>query len=175
MVSEKLEKALNEQVNKEMASAYLYFGMATYFETEDLPGFASWMHNQAEEEMTHAMKIYRFLLDVGSKPVFGDLSAPKTEYGKAIDVMKQVLEHEKFVTKSITDLYKLADEENNYTTMSFLKWFIDEQVEEEATVSAIIGRFKYCDSNHCLMMIDQEMGKLAAAAAAAVATTATAE
>lgn len=158
MFNEKLTKALNEQINKEMASAYLYLGMATHFEAEGLRGFSGWMHKQAQEEMEHAMKIYNFLFEVNAKPVLGKLEAPKTEYGKAQEVFKLVLKHEKTVTDSINKLYELALEEKDFKTQVFLQWFISEQVEEEETVNEILDKFKFVDSNAALLFLDKELG-----------------
>ena len=160
-MNEKITKALNEQINKEMESAYLYLGMAVHFEAEALTGFAHWMQEQAKEEMEHALKIYRYLFEIGAKPVLGAIGAQSTEYGKPIDVIKKVLEHEKLVTASITSLYELALAEKDYKTQSFLTWFINEQVEEEANVSDILDKFKYIDSNTGLMILDKELGERA--------------
>ncbi|UTC62437.1 ferritin [Treponema sp. OMZ 787] len=156
-MNEKITKALNEQINKEMESAYLYLGMAVHFEAEALPGFAHWMQEQAKEEMEHALKIYRYLFEIGAKPVLGAIGAQSTEYGKPIEVVKKVLEHEKFVTASITSLYELAIAEKDYKTQSFLTWFINEQVEEEANVTAILDKFRYIDNNAGLMILDREL------------------
>ena len=156
-MNEKITKALNEQINKEMESAYLYLGMAVHFEAEALLGFAHWMNEQAKEEMEHALKIYRYLFEIGSKPILGAIKAQSTEYGKPIDVIKKVLEHEKFVTASITSLYELALAEKDYKTQAFLTWFINEQVEEEANVTAILDKFKYIDNNVGLMILDKEL------------------
>ncbi len=159
MFNEKLAKALNEQINKEMASAYLYLGMATHFEAEGLRGFSRWMHKQAQEEMEHAMKIYNFLFDAGSKPALGRLEAPKTEYGKAQEVFELVLKHEKTVTDSINKLYELALAEKDFKTQVFLQWFITEQVEEEANVDEILDKFKFIDDNTALLFLDKELGE----------------
>ncbi|QOW60815.1 ferritin [Treponema pedis] len=158
MLSEKLTKALNGQINKEMASAYLYLGMATHFEAEGLLGFSAWMHKQVKEEMDHAMKIYKFIFETGGKPELEKLEAPKTEYGKPEDVIKQVLEHEKSVTESVNALYALASAENDYKTQVFLQWFITEQVEEEANVQSVLDKFKFVDGSAALLFLDKELG-----------------
>lgn len=159
MISEKIEKALNEQINKEMASAYLYLGMAAHFEAEGLSGCAGWMKKQAKEEMEHAMKIYDFLFDVGAKPVLSSIDAVKTEYGEPIEVFKTVLEHEKYVTSLINGLYELALTEKDYKTQNFLQFFIAEQVEEEANVQKIIDKLKYANNNCGLIFFDKELGE----------------
>lgn len=158
MISEKIEKALNEQINKEMSSSYLYLGMAVHFEAEGLPGFASWMKKQAHEEMEHAMKIYDFLFAAGGKPVLGNIGAVKTKYGEPLEVFQAVLTHEKYVTSLITDLYELSLAEKDYKTQNFLQFFISEQVEEEASVQAIIDRFKFIQNNCGLLLLDKELG-----------------
>lgn len=157
MISEKIAAALNEQINKEMASAYLYLGMSAYFESCALTGFAKWMEMQAKEEMEHAMKIYKYLFEVGAKPVLGAIEAQPTEYSGAHEVVKKVLQHEQAVTASINNLYELSVTEKDYKTQSFLRWFIDEQVEEEAAVSGILDRFNYVDSNAGLLILDREL------------------
>ncbi len=161
MISQKLCDALNEQINKEFASAYLYLGMSAHFENEDLPGFAHWMIEQAKEEQEHAMKIYNFVLEVDAKPKLHTLPEVKTEYGTVKEVVEEILEHEKLVTKSINDLFALATEEKDYKTMSFLQWFIDEQVEEESSVREILGKLKYCSDGAGLLNIDRELGSRA--------------
>lgn len=159
MISEKIEKALNEQINKEMASAYLYLGIAVHFEAAGLPGCAAWMKKQAKEEMEHAMKFYDFLFAVGSKPVLSQIEAVKNEYGEPIEVFKVVLEHEKYITSLITNLYELAETEKDYRVKNFLQIFIAEQVEEEASIQAIIDKFKYINHSCGLLMLDKELGE----------------
>ncbi len=162
MLSEKLTNALSGQINKEMSSAYLYLGMATHFEAEGLHGFAHWLNKQANEEMEHAMKIYKFIFEAGSVPSLDKIDAPKTKYGTPEEVIKEVLKHEQFVTDSINKLYELAVAEKDYKTQNFLTWFIDEQVEEEANVTEILDKFKYINSNNCgIIFLDKELGSRA--------------
>lgn len=157
MVNQKVVNALNEQINKEMESAYLYLGMSAYFESCALTGFAGWMAIQAKEEMEHAMKIYKYLFEIGAKPVLGAIKAQTTEYESPIEVVKKFLQHEQEVTSSVNSLYELSFNEKDYKTQSFLTWFIDEQVEEEASVSAILDKFKYIDGNAGLLILDKEL------------------
>lgn len=157
MISDKLKDALNKQIKEEIASAYLYLGMATHFEAEALMGFSHWMHLQAKEEWEHAMKLYHFLFELGATPVLPAIPEAKITYGDPKSVVEAVLEHERFISKSIHKLYELASEEKDYRVMSFLKWFIDEQVEEEDSVNAILDTFKYCDSNAGLMILDRKL------------------
>ena len=111
MISKKLEEALNDQMNKELYSAYLYLGMATHFESEGLKGFARWMRVQAHEEQTHAMKLYDYLFAVDGKPVLKAIKEATTQYEKTpLEVIQEVLKHEQFITASINKLYELAGE-----------------------------------------------------------------
>ena len=160
MISKKLEEALNDQMNKELYSAYLYLGMATHFESEGLKGFAKWMRVQASEEQGHAMKIYDYLFAVDGKPVLKAIKEATTQYEKTpLEVIQEVLKHEQFITASINKLYELAGEEKDYKTQNFLRWFIDEQVEEEANDREILDKFNYIDGNAGLMLLDKELGK----------------
>lgn len=160
MISKKLENALNEQINKELYSAYLYLGIAVHFESEGLKGFAGWMKVQAGEEQGHAMKIYDYLFSVGGVPALTAIKEVPTHYEKPpVEVIKDVLKHEQFVTASINSLYELALAEKDYKTQHFLQWFIDEQVEEEENNRDILDTFKYIDGNAGLLFLDQELGK----------------
>lgn len=160
MFNKKLEDALNDQINKELYSAYLYLGMAVHFESEGLKGFADWMRVQAKEEQGHAMKIYDYLFSVEGKPVLRAIKEAPTHYEKKpVEVIQDMLKHEQFITASINSLYDLALAEKDYKTQHFLQWFITEQVEEEANDRDILDKFKYIDSNAGLMMLDSELGK----------------
>lgn len=160
MFNKKLEEALNEQINKELYSAYLYLGMAVHFESEGLKGFASWMRVQAKEEQEHAMKIYDYLFSVDGTPALKTIKEVPTHYEKKpIEVIQEVLKHEQFVTASINSLYELALAEKDYKTQLFLQWFINEQVEEEENDRDILDTFKYIDNNAGLLLLDKELGK----------------
>ena len=160
MISTKLEDALNEQINKEFYSAYLYLGMAAHFESEGLKGFAKWMRVQASEEQGHAMKIYDYLFSVDAKPVLKSVKEVPVHYEKSpVEVIQEVLKHEQYVTASINSLYELALAEKDYKTQNFLQWFINEQVEEEANDRDILDTFKYIDGNAGLLILDKELGK----------------
>ncbi len=158
MISQKLCDAINAQINKEFASAYLYLGMAAHFDSLDLPGFSHWMIEQAKEEQEHAMKFYHFLLEVEGTAKLPAIAEVKTEYGTPKEVVAEILEHEKFVTQSINDLLALATEEKDYKTMSLLQWYVDEQVEEEASAREILGKLRYCEEGAGLLAIDRELG-----------------
>jgi ferritin len=153
-----VEKALNEQINAEMYSAYLYLSMATYFDGKGLNGFAHWMKKQAEEEMVHAFKIYDYVYERDGSVVLDKIDQPPSDFASALDIFEKALEHEKHVTSLINGLYELALEEKDYALQSFLKWFIDEQVEEEASASDVIERLKIAgEKGPGLYMLDREL------------------
>jgi ferritin len=158
MLSKKMEQALNEQVNAEMYSAYLYLAMSAYFEDQNLSGFANWMYVQAQEEMTHAMKIYNFIFDRGGKVTLKAIDTPPAEWDDPLKVVEEVYEHEQKVTKMIHDLVDLAREEKDHGTDNMLQWFVAEQVEEEASADELIQRLKLIGgAGHGLLLIDKEL------------------
>ena len=161
MISNNLSNLLNEQIQREFSSAYLYLGMSCHFESVGLAGFASWMHEQAKEEMEHAMKIYHFLFEIGAKPILKAIPEVKVSYDAPKSVVEMVLKHEEGITKSINDLYQVSLDEHDFKTMNFLSWFVNEQVEEEANVHAILDKFKYCENNSGLLLIDHLLSKRA--------------
>ncbi len=170
MMTDKMAAAFNEQINKEFFSEYYYMAMSAYCESIDLPGFASWLMAQAQEERLHAQRFYQFLLDRDARPLFAAIDAPPAEYDSILDVFEKVLEHEQFVTKSITDLYKLAVEEADYPSQIELQWYITEQVEEEKTAKEIIQQLRWVgDKSTALFMLDQKMAERGAPAAAPAA------
>ncbi len=157
MLSKKLNDALNAQFNHELEAAYLYLSMAIYFEKNDLPGFANWMRIQVKEEQFHAMKFHDYLLERDGEVVLTALKKPANDFKNVIDVFERSLEHEEFITAKINDIMKLAIKENDFATVNFLQWFIEEQVEEEATVKAIIAQLKMVDGKgQALLMFDRE-------------------
>ena len=159
MLSKKVEKALNDQLNMEYSSAYVYQAMAAYFSDINFSGFAAWMDNQAEEERTHARKIYDYILERGGKVALSEIRAPKSQYKSALEAFEDSLKHEKAVTKSIEKLYVLAKDEKDFGTEVFLQWFITEQIEEESTVESIIDKFKMLEgTNTALYLINNELG-----------------
>ena len=159
MLSKKVEKALNDQLNMEYSSAYVYQAMAAYFSDINFSGFAAWMDNQAEEERTHARKIYDYILERGGKVALSEIRAPKSQYKSALEAFEDSLKHEKAVTKSIEKLYVLAKDEKDFGTEVFLQWFITEQIEEESTVKSIIDKFKMLKgTNTALYLLNNELG-----------------
>ena len=159
MLKESIEQALNEQINAELYSAYLYQSMAAYFEDKSLAGFSRWMDLQAEEEMEHARKIYDFVNERGGRVILEGIEKPKSDWNSNLEVFKDSLAHEEKVTAMINDLVSLAAEEKDYATHSFLQWFVDEQVEEEDNVGEIVDKLKLVgDSTQSLFMMDDKLG-----------------
>lgn len=157
MLSKKVQEALNNQIQKEFASSYLYLAMAAYCETQNLPGMAHWLKVQAEEEHGHAMKIFEFVNDRGGTVVLQAIEQPPAQFGTPVEVFEAVLKHEQKITASINDLYALAVKENDYATQVMLQWFISEQVEEEKQASDILALLKMAGEH--VVVLDHRLGK----------------
>lgn len=154
-----LEKAMNEQVTKELFSAYLYLSMAAYFDAKNLPGFSHWMKIQAQEEMLHGMKFYIFLNNRGCKVELGAFEKPECDFKSIKDVFEKTLEHEKVVTASINNLYSIATKVNDNASIPTLQWFINEQIEEEKNPTDILARLSFIKEDSTgIIMLDQELG-----------------
>jgi ferritin len=160
MNSISMQEAINEQINKELYSAYLYLSMAAYFENKNLPGFAKWLYVQADEERGHAMKFFEYLVDRGGKVELKPIAGPETEWNSTMEVFKQVQEHEAAVTASINALYELALKEKDYPAQVELQWFITEQVEEEKNAADIVQQLELIDAKGtAVLMLDHQLGK----------------
>lgn len=160
MIKERMEKALNDQINAEMYSAYLYLSMSAYFQSKSLTGFANWMRVQAQEEMAHAMKMYDFVNERGGRVTLGSIDAPPHEWDSPLNAFEGVYEHEQKVTGLINDLVELALEEHDHATNIFLQWFVSEQVEEEDSANEVIQKIKLMgDAQGGLFMLDRELGQ----------------
>ena len=158
MISKKIEEALNAQINAEFWSAYLYLSMSANFAVKGNPGFANWFNIQFKEEQDHAQIFIKYLLSRGGKVVLSPIEAVKTEWESPLDAYKDTLEHEKKVTSMINNLYALASAENDYATQSMLKWFIDEQLEEEETAQGLIDSLTMIkDNGFGIYMLDKEL------------------
>jgi len=158
MLKPKMEKLFNEQINKELYSAYLYQSMAAYFESINLPGFAHWMDSQCQEEQVHAMKMYRYVNERGGRVILEAIDKPQSKWDSPIAVAEHVYEHECYVTELINKLYDAAIEVSDHASKQFLNWFVEEQVEEEASADEIVQKLRLIDGNgHGLMMVDREM------------------
>jgi ferritin len=154
-----VEKAINEQINAELYSAYLYLSMASYFEGQNLKGFAHWMQAQTKEEVNHAMKMYGFVFERGGKVALKGIEQPPSSWKSPLNVFENVYEHEQKVTELINKLVEAARSENDVATENFLMWFIDEQVEEEAHSFQAVEKLKMAgDSRQALYILDREMG-----------------
>lgn len=153
-----LVKAMNEQITKEFYSAYLYLSMVGYFEAESLEGFSHWMKMQAQEEILHAMKFFNFLNERGERVILGAIDKPPANFSSIEDVFKKTLAHEKKVTASINNLYKMATKANDNASSVFLQWFINEQVEEEKNPADILGKLKYVAAQPAgILILDKEL------------------
>jgi len=159
MLSKKMTNALNEQINKEMYSAYLYLAMSAYSDKKGLKGFANWFYVQYQEEMEHAMRIYYYIQEQGEQVMLKAIEKPPAEFGTPLETFQKTLEHEKFVTKSIHDLVDLAVQEKDHASQIFLQWFVSEQVEEEGNANDIIDKLNLVGKQgNGLFMIDKELG-----------------
>jgi len=167
MAAKKILSALNDHLQLELRAWYEYTGMALWLEINDLPGSATFMKAQADEELAHAQRIIKHLLDRDVLPRLPAIEAAESDYDGMKQVFERVLDAEQEVTASIEKLYRLADEEDDQPARLLLEWFVNEQVEEEATARGILGRLRLAgDSGPGLLMIDQELGQRAAAPAA---------
>ncbi|HUV42222.1 MAG TPA: ferritin [Sedimentisphaerales bacterium] len=158
MITSKLQNALNEQINAEFYSAYLYLSMAAYFESMSLQGFANWMRAQAQEELAHAMKFYDFINQRDGRVTLKQIAQPPADWDSAITALKTVHEHEQNITQLINKLVNLAAAQKDHATYAFLQWFVNEQVEEQQKTSDIVGKLKLLnDTPAGLYMIDAEI------------------
>jgi len=160
MLNEKMEAALNRQINAELSSAYLYLSMAAYFHAVDLTGCAAWMRAQTQEEILHAMKIYDFVAERGGRVLLEPIEGPRTDWESPLAAFHHALRHEGLVTGLINDLMDLAMAQRDHATQIFLQWFVTEQVEEEASVGAVVQRLKLAgETAGGLFMVDKELGQ----------------
>lgn len=158
MLTEKMESALNDQINMELSAYYTYLSMSAHFENKGLPGFAAWMYHHAEEEMMHAMKLYHYIITRRGQVKLLALAAPPHTWQTPLEAFEAAFEHERKVSKSIDSLVNTAREQGDKATESFLQWFVDEQVEEEEVVSNAIDKLKLVgDFGPGLFMLDREM------------------
>tara|TARA_B100001113_G_C21054492_1_gene598327 strand:- start:478 stop:975 length:498 start_codon:yes stop_codon:yes gene_type:complete len=155
-----VQTALNEQLNREHAASYLYLAMSGFFEERTYTGFAKWMRDQAQEEYEHMMKIYRYIFDRGGAVEFKSLDAPTFKDRQLLDVIKYGLDHEKKVSKYVYELVDLCQAEKDHATTNFLQWFVEEQVEEEASFSEIEQQITKIGSNQAMLyLLDKELGQ----------------
>jgi ferritin len=165
MLSKKIETSLNEQLNAEMYSSYLYLSMNAFFKSINLDGFANWMQAQAQEELMHAMKFYDFINQRGGRVVLSQIEAPPIEWSSPVEVFEETLKHEQKVTGLINGLVEIALAEHDHATNIFLQWFVTEQVEEEESVGNVLQQLMLLgDEKNGLFMIDRELAKRTAPA-----------
>jgi ferritin len=158
MISKNAVKALNEQITKEMYSAYLYQSMAAFSAGISLKGFAHWFEVQALEELFHAEKMYNYILDQNERVILDSIQKPPSDFSSPADMFEKTLEHERTVTASINAIAELAKKEGDNATYNFMLWFVNEQIEEEATPAEILGRLKLAGEGSGLFMMDAELG-----------------
>jgi ferritin len=160
MLDPKIAAALNEQIQHELASAYLYLAMAAYFEAGNLPGSAQWMRRQAKEEVGHAMKFYDYVNDRDGRVTLAALPAPRAEYASPVEVWEQTLAHEQKVTGLIHRLVGMAQDAGDHATRAMLQWFVTEQVEEEKTARTILEQAqKIGTTSSAIFFFDRHLGK----------------
>jgi ferritin len=164
MIKEKMQKALNKQLNEELYSSYIYLSMAAFFESENLSGFSHWMRIQSQEEYMHAMKIYDYIHRADGKVTLQKIDAPKSSWKTPQDVFQDQYKQEQEVTKSINEIVDLSIEEKDHATHNFMQWFISEQVEEESSALKLLEKMKLIgDNRNGLFLFDHELAQRAAA------------
>jgi ferritin len=157
--TEALEAAYSKQITMEYGAAYSYLAKAAWLDEHDWPGMAAWMRAQSAEEITHALKFLEFVLDRGAGVELGAIAAPAQDFASPLEVFQDALAQEEAVTTSINELYALAVEEQDFASRPLLDWFVDEQVEEEATVGQIVADLGRAEGmKHTLLMLDRELG-----------------
>jgi ferritin len=160
MIGKAMQDAINEQINKELFSSYLYLSMAAYLEAQNLPGFAHWMRVQEGEEREHAMKFFDFVIATGGTVSLKAIDAPKTSWSSTLELFEEVAEHEAKVTASINELYELALDKKDYSAQAMLQWFITEQVEEERNAAEIIASLKMIEARQtAVLQLDHRLSK----------------
>ena len=160
MLSNKVETALNEQLNAELFSGYLYLSLSAHFVSRNLDGFGAWMRTQAQEEMEHAMKFYDYINDRGGKVDLMEIAPPESAWDSLVAGFEAAFEHEKEISGRINQLVDLAVQEADHATHQFLQWFVTEQVEEEQSVGNVVHKLKMvADSASGLYILDRELAE----------------
>jgi len=160
MIKKNVQDAINKQINRELYSSYLYLSMSAYFESVNLSGFAHWMRAQADEEQKHAMKFYECLVDRGGRVKLLEIETPPFNWKSSLDVFEQVYKHEQHVTSLINALVELSIAEKDNAIVNLLQWFVNEQVEEEASADKIVQKLKIIkEDSPAILFLDKELGK----------------
>ena len=158
MLSKELEAALNEHLGAELYASHLYLSMAAYCESLPLPGAARWMSIQSLEERDHALRFFRYIADRDGRVVLGRLDEPPSDFGSPRSLFEQALDHERAVSERINELYRMSSEAGDYATQAFLQWFVQEQVEEESTLSGLVDALGMIgDDKPGLLALDREL------------------
>lgn len=172
MLNKKIEKAINTQINVEMWSAYLYLSMAAYCHSIGQTGMARWYEVQFKEEQDHAKILFNYVIQRNGRVLLSAIDTVPTEWKSILDVFESTLEHEQEITAMINNLFALTTQENDYATQSMLKWFIDEQVEEEENAQTIIDNLNIIkDNGFGIYTLDKELGARAYTQAAPLANS----
>ena len=162
MISNTINEILNEQINKEFYSGYLYLSMSAHLKELGLNGFASWMKHQAKEEVEHGLKIFDYLINCNSFVTLKQIKSPEFEFDGILSIFNRVYEHEKCITESVMKVAQRAEEECDRITLNFIDWFVAEQVEEELAIKNIIKRIElFGDDKVALYLLDKELGERA--------------
>lgn len=160
MIKEPIQKSINDQIQAETFSSYLYLQMAAWLESKNLKGMANWMRIQTQEEVVHSLKFYQFLLERGGEVKLQAIEQPQHEWNSPLELFEAAMKHEQYITDRINKMVDLAIQENDHATRSFLQWYVDEQVEEEANAEENVLNLKMVgDHGGGLMMVDQKMGQ----------------
>lgn len=160
MINEKLEAAFNDQINKEFYSEYLYLSMQAYFHRHNLQGFVNWMQVQVQEEHAHALGMFNYLDERGGKVELEAIAKPETDWNSPLHVFEEVLKHEEYVTSRINALMDVAEEVKDRAALSFLDWYLKEQVEEEANVGGVLQTLKLIkDDANALLLLDKDLAQ----------------
>ncbi len=159
-ISKKMEAALNEQINAELYSSYLYYAMAAYLEAENFRGMANWMKVQAQEELVHVTKFFEYVNERGGRVVLDAIAKPPSEWDSPADAFAQAYAHEQMISDRINRLVAIAEEEKDRATLAFLQWFVTEQVEEESSAKTVADQLAMlAGASHTLFMMDRELGQ----------------
>ena len=160
MIGKKMQDAINEQIQAEMFSSYLYLSMSAYFHSINMGGMANWMKVQAQEENGHAMKFFQHVIDRGGRVELMKMDKPKTDWASPLEAFQDAYKHEQYITERINNLVKIAMEETDNPASILLQWFVNEQVEEEANTSKIVERLERVgESTNGLFMLDSHLGE----------------
>lgn len=160
MINEKLQNAINEQINKELFSEYLYLAMKIYFQEQNLQGFVNWFDVQVQEEHAHAMGLFNYLNERGGKIELKAIEQPVVEGTCPLTIFEQVLRHEEFVTSLINSLMDVAEETKDRAALSYFEWYVKEQVEEESNVNGVLATLRLIgDDKKALLMLDKDLAQ----------------